>query len=123
PDAKKALAAFEKSLWLCAAPDFTIVEVAHYSQRGRPRQGQTPKVIIYRIEGALASRPEQRTTRPSRIRRESRDQNPTLRWVSQLFVGIYLLLIQEVQAFVRNLNDLHGQVLGVLGPPYEALYS
>lgn len=49
--------------------------------------------------------------------------NPTMRWVFQLFMGIHLLLIQAVQALVFNLNDLHRQVLELLGPPYEALYS
>ena len=50
-------------------------------------------------------------------------QNPTMRWVFQLFVGIHLLLIQQVQTLVLNLNDLHRQVLQLLGPSYEALYS
>ncbi len=188
------------------------MEVTHHPQRGRPRQGQAPKAIAYRIEGALASRPEQRTLRmqrkscfvlathqldtnalsdeallaayqgqqqgergfrflkdplflasslylksPKRLMALMRVmtlcllvyaaleyrlrqalkahdqalpnqtgkpiQNPTLRWIFQLFVGIHLLLIQEVQALVLNLNDLHRQVLGLLGPPYEALYS
>jgi transposase len=49
-------------------------------------------------------------------------QNPTLRWVFQLFVGIHLLLIQGVQVLVLNLNNLHRQVVGLLGLPYEALY-
>ena len=65
-DAKKALAAFEKGRWLCAVPDFTVVEVPHYPKRGRPCQGQAPKALTYRIEGALASRPEQRTLRRHR---------------------------------------------------------
>ena len=41
----------------------------------------------------------------------------------QLFVGIYLLIIQQVQIVVLNLKELHQQVLRLLGPPYEALYS
>ena len=65
-DAKKALAAFEKGRWLCAVADFTRVEGAHDPHRGRPPQGQKPKALTDRIEGALRSRPEQRTLRGQR---------------------------------------------------------
>jgi transposase len=211
-DAKNALAEFEQKRWLSAVADFAIVEVPHDSNRGRPRQGQAPKALTYRIEGALASRPEQRTLRlqrkscfvlatnpldhqalsdeavlraykdqqkvergfrlledplflasslylksPKRLRalmmvmtlcllvyaaleyrlrqalkasnqtlpnqKGKPIQNPTMRWVFQLFAGIHLLLIQEVQALVLNLNNLHRQVLWLLGPLYEELYS
>lgn len=211
-DAHKALTAFEKSRWLCTVAAFTLVEVPHYPRRGRPPQGQKPQAITYRIEGALASRPEQRTLRLQRkscfilatnqldtealsdeallvaykdqqkvergfrflkdplflasslylkspkrlmalmmvmtlcllvyaaleyrLRQALRAhdqtvpnqkgkpiQNPTMRWVFQLFVGIHLLLIQDVQTLVLNLNDLHRQVLWLLGPSYETLYS
>jgi transposase len=50
-------------------------------------------------------------------------QNPTMRWIFHLFVGIHLLIIQPVQILVLNLKELHRQVLRLLGPPYEALYS
>jgi transposase len=211
-DAQKALAAFEKGRWLCAVADVTVVEVAHHGKRGRPRQGQPPKTLTYRLEGALISRPEQRRLRlqrkscfilatneldtealsddallaaykgqqqvergfrflkdplflasslylksPKRLmalmmvmtlcllvyaaleyrlrqalkahgqtlpnQKGKPIQNPTLRWVFQLFVGIHLLLIQGVQVLMLNLNDLHRQVVGILGPPYETLYS
>lgn len=50
-------------------------------------------------------------------------QNPTMRWIFQLFVGIHLLVIQTGQILVLNLKEHHQQVLRLLGPPYEALYS
>ena len=50
-------------------------------------------------------------------------QNPTMRWIFQLFVGIHLLVIQTGQLLVLNLKEHHQQVLRLLGPPYEALYS
>jgi transposase len=50
-------------------------------------------------------------------------ENPTMRWIFQLFVGIHLLIIQQVQTLVLNLKGHHRQVLQLLGPPYEALYS
>jgi transposase len=50
-------------------------------------------------------------------------QNPTMRWIFQLFVGIHLLTIQKGQVFVLNLKEHHQQVLRLLGPLYEALYS
>ena len=65
-EAKKALTAFEKSRWLCTVAAFTIVEVPPYPRRGRPRQGQQPKALTYRLEGALVSRPEQRTLKLQR---------------------------------------------------------
>src|ERR687892_989962 len=50
-------------------------------------------------------------------------QNPTMHWIFQLFVGIHLLVIQTGQILVLNLKEHHQQVLRLLGPPYEALYS
>jgi transposase len=50
-------------------------------------------------------------------------ENPTMRWIFQLFVGVHLLIIQQVQTLVLNLKGHHRQVLQLLGPPYEALYS
>jgi hypothetical protein len=64
-----------------------------------------------------------RTTRCCPTRRGKPIQNPTLCWVLQLFAGIHLLLIQGVQALVLNLNELHRQVLWLLGLPYDKLYS
>jgi transposase len=50
-------------------------------------------------------------------------QNPTMRWIFHLFVGLHLLVIQTGQILVLNLKEHHQQVLRLLGPPYEALYS
>ncbi len=49
-------------------------------------------------------------------------QNPTGRWIFQLFVGIHLLIINEVQKIVLNVENQHRTVLTVLGKPYEAFY-
>jgi transposase len=50
-------------------------------------------------------------------------QNPTMRWIFQLFVGLHLLIIHPLQILVLNLKEHHRQVLQLLGPPYEPLYS
>jgi transposase len=60
-DARDALAAFEKTLTLTTVMDSRIVAVPHYRRAGRPAKDQQPDEIRYRIEGALASLPEQYT--------------------------------------------------------------
>jgi transposase len=60
-DARNALAAFEKTLTLTTVMDSQIVAVAHYRRAGRPAKDRQPDQITYRIEGALASLPEQYT--------------------------------------------------------------
>lgn len=37
-------------------------------------------------------------------------QNPTLRWIFQLFVSIHLLIIQQVQIGVRNFSLIPGSI-------------
>jgi transposase len=52
-------------------------------------------------------------------------QNPTLKWVFQLFSCIhvaYTRIGDEIQRAVSNLNDLRIQILRLLGPPYQARY-
>lgn len=52
-------------------------------------------------------------------------QRITMRRVFQLFEGIHLLTIQlphGIQRVVLNLTDLHRQILGLLGPPFEKCY-
>jgi transposase len=50
-------------------------------------------------------------------------QRPTMRWVFQLFVGIHVLLIEGQAAMVLNLKPPQWQVIQLLGPPYQALYT
>ena len=58
-EARDALAAFEKTLTLTTVMDSRIVAVPHYRRAGRPAKDRQPDEITYRIEGALASLPEQ----------------------------------------------------------------
>jgi transposase len=60
-DARHALVAFEKTLTLTTVVDSQIVAVPHYRRAGRPTKDRQPEAISYRIEGALASRPDQYT--------------------------------------------------------------
>ena len=74
--------------------------------------------LEYRLRQALK---EQQQTLPNQTGQSV--QNPTMRWIFHLFVGIHLLVIQTGQILVLNLKPYHHQVLRLLGPPYEALYS
>jgi transposase len=58
-DARNALAAVEKTLTLTTVVDSQIVAVPRYRRVGRPAQDRPPDAITYRIDGALASLPEQ----------------------------------------------------------------
>jgi transposase len=50
-------------------------------------------------------------------------ENPTIRWVSQYFVGIHMVILEKVQTIVSNLNEHHRKLLALLGKRYEAFYS
>nr|WP_240761775.1 IS1634 family transposase [Nitrosococcus wardiae] len=49
--------------------------------------------------------------------------NPTARWVFQCFVGIHVLMVNELQELVLNLDEHHQRLLALLGTAYEAIYS
>ena len=65
-DARKALAAFEKNLKITFVNDAQINAVPRYKGKGRPAQGRKPDSYIYRIEGGLASMPQERSRRLER---------------------------------------------------------
>ena len=48
-------------------------------------------------------------------------QKPTRRWVFQCFRSIHVLWL-EGRKLVSNLNDLHRQVLALLGLPCQKCY-
>ena len=50
-------------------------------------------------------------------------QSPTTRWVFHYFLGITLLTLPTGEHLVLNLKEAHRSLLGLLGPPYLALYS
>ena len=54
-DAEAALAYLQKALKVVALQDPRIVEVAGFKGKGRPRKGQTPDAVSYRIEAGVAS--------------------------------------------------------------------
>lgn len=74
--------------------------------------------LEYRIRQALK---EADQTFPNQVGKETK--TPTARWVFQYFIGIHLLVIQELSILVLNLNEHHQQLLRLLGKPYEDFYS
>lgn len=50
-------------------------------------------------------------------------QNPTARWIFESFMGIHLLIIEQIQEMVLNLQQKHLFILQLLGKPYERVYS
>ena len=50
-------------------------------------------------------------------------QNPTVRWVFQVFAGIHILVIDQLYELVLNLNQYQLELLRLLGENYEQFYS
>lgn len=74
--------------------------------------------LQYRLRQALAAKGE---TVPNQKGKPIK--NPTARWIFQCFAGIHLLRSQQQTPLVLNRRELHGQILRLLGPPYERIYS
>ena len=65
-DARKALAAFEKKLKITCLAEMQVKALARFKGKGRPAKGRKPDFHVYRIQGALASLPQQRTRKLER---------------------------------------------------------
>ena len=65
-DARQALAAFEKKLKLTDLADVQVNALRRFEGKGRPAKGRKPDFYVYRLEGALASRPQERTRKLER---------------------------------------------------------
>ena len=65
-DARKALAAFEKGLKMTFINDASVNALPRFEGKGRPAAGRQPDFYAYRIEGAVASIPQERTRRLKR---------------------------------------------------------
>ncbi|MGB5216320.1 MAG: IS1634 family transposase [Anderseniella sp.] len=65
-DARKALAAFETKLKMTCIAEVQINSLARLKGKGRPAKGRKPDFYVYRIQGALASRAQQRTRKLER---------------------------------------------------------
>lgn len=53
-------------------------------------------------------------------------KRPTMKWIFQLFEGIHVAYIKlqgKLTIQITNLNDLHKQILKLLGHQYEQIYS
>ncbi len=50
-------------------------------------------------------------------------QQPTARWIFQVFVGIHVLCIQHAEKMILNLNEHHQLILDLLGERYQFFYS
>lgn len=48
---------------------------------------------------------------------------PTARWVFQFFKGIHVLIVKGAGEVILNLNELHRNLLEVLGKSYQRLYA
>ena len=48
---------------------------------------------------------------------------PTAKWIFECFVGIHVLILNEIQEMILNLNEQHILILNLLGPTYRAQYS
>jgi len=59
-EAQTALLKFEQTLKLTFVAESRLVKIPDYHGAGRPWKGQTPDGFTYRIEGALASLPQER---------------------------------------------------------------
>lgn len=59
-DARNALTALEKKLKTTSVEDARIVAIPRYKGKGRPAQGRKPDFYAHRIEGGLASLPQER---------------------------------------------------------------
>jgi transposase len=65
-DARKALEAFENTLNMIVVSEARINPLPRFKGKGRPARGRQPDYYRYRIEGALASRVQERTRRLQR---------------------------------------------------------
>jgi len=75
----------------------------------------------YKLRHALA---DQHETLPNQLGKPV--QNPTLRWIFQIFQGIHVLIIKELNAtrqLVLNLTPLQHKIIGLLGAEVEKCYS
>ena len=50
-------------------------------------------------------------------------QNPTMRWVFQLFSGIHVMYIQGVRKYVLNLNETQRHILKLMGATTQSYYT
>ena len=65
-DARKALTLLEKRLALTFVSDVQVTAHAHYKEQGRPAHDHAPDFYTYRVEGNIASKPQERTRRLER---------------------------------------------------------
>ena len=50
-------------------------------------------------------------------------KNPTAKWIFDCFVGVHILMIDNVKEVVLNLQDRHKTILECLGSKYRRIYS
>lgn len=65
-DARKALERFEKTLKIAMLGETRIEALPRFHGKGRPARGRAPDFHVYRIDGALASRVQERQRRLER---------------------------------------------------------
>ncbi len=53
-------------------------------------------------------------------------RTPTMRWIFQLFEGVYLLIRTiggKIEEIILNMNPVRSHVLAILGPQFEKIYA
>jgi transposase len=53
-------------------------------------------------------------------------RTPTMRWIFQLFEGVYLLIREteeKIEEIILNMNPIRSHVLAILGPSFEKIYA
>lgn len=67
---------------------------------------------------------EQKKTVPNQVKKQI--QNPTMRWIFQLFKGIHVITIntlEGVKKIVVNINDVQLKIIRILGSAFEKYYG
>jgi len=67
-DARKALAAFEKTQKMTSVTDVQVTALPRYNSKGRPARDRQPDFYVYRIQGSIASN---LASMPRRLERKS----------------------------------------------------
>ena len=72
----------------------------------------------YKIRKALK---KANKTVPDQLKKEI--QNPTMRWIFQLFKGIHVFYLDGVKKYILNLNEVQIGIIKLLGANVKSCYT
>ena len=83
-------------------------------------------LLVYTIAQRLLRKQLEKlqTSVPNQLGKPTK--RPTMKWIFQIFEGVHLLIHKTpsgIQERVLNMNKVRYQVLNVLGPEFEKMYS